>query len=187
MHAFPHGAQSYDLFYVFSKHWLFMRTSAAMRVLIAFDKFKDALNAEEACEVVARFFRKIPSAPDLDLCPLSDGGEGFSRILTKAAGGTLYRHKVTGPLGKNVEGEFGLVSWKGLAPVVRSRLRIPPGREGVIGLVDMASVVFRLWACRPGITKARRWRLSRPIVGMGWVKSRASCLPAFPGSGWRVT
>ena len=48
-----------------------------MRVLIAFDKFKDALNAEEACEVVARSFRKIRSAPDLDLCPLSDGGEGF--------------------------------------------------------------------------------------------------------------
>ena len=110
-----------------------------MRVLIAFDKFKDALSAEEACEVVARSFRKIRSAPDLDLCPLSDGGEGFSRILTQAAGGTLYRHGVTGPLGKNVEGEFGLVSWKGLAPVVRSRLRIPPGREGVIGLVDMAS------------------------------------------------
>jgi glycerate kinase len=116
-----------------------MRTSTAMRVLIAFDKFKDALSAEEACEVVARSFRKIRSAPDLDLCPLSDGGEGFSRILTQAAGGTLYRHGVMGPLGKNVEGEFGLVSAKGLAPVVRSRLRIPPGREGVIGLVDMAS------------------------------------------------
>ena len=116
-----------------------MRTSTAMRVLIAFDKFKDALNAEEACEVVARSFRKIRSAPDLDLCPLSDGGEGFSRILTQAAGGTLYRVGVTGPLGKNVEGEFGLVSWEGLAPAVRSRLGIPPGREGVIGLVDMAS------------------------------------------------
>jgi len=110
-----------------------------MRVLIAFDKFKDALNAEEACEVVARSFRKIRSAPDLDLCPLSDGGEGFSRILTQAAGGTLYRVGVTGPLGKNVEGEFGLVSWEGLVPAVPSRLGIPPGREGVIGLVDMAS------------------------------------------------
>ena len=110
-----------------------------MHALIAFDKFKDALGAEEACEVVARSFQKIRFTPDLDLCPLTDGGEGFARILTQAAGGTLHRVGVSGPLAKRVEGEFGLVPWEGLAPVVRSRLRIPADREGMIGIVEMAS------------------------------------------------
>jgi len=110
-----------------------------MRILVAFDKFKDALGAEEACELAAQSFRKIRFAPDLDLCPLTDGGEGFARILTQAAGGTLHRLGVTGPSGKIVEGEFGLVPWRGLAPMVRSRLEILPGKEGTLGVVDMAS------------------------------------------------
>jgi len=109
-----------------------------MRALIAFDKFKDALGAEEACRLVAHVLRERRPSPDLDLCPLTDGGEGFARILTRASGGTMHRVGVTGPLGKKVDGEFGLVPWRNLLPEVRSRLGIVD-REGVIGLVEMAS------------------------------------------------
>ena len=110
-----------------------------MRILVAFDKFKDALGAEEACQLVARALQESMPAPDLDLCPLTDGGEGFSRILTRAAGGKLHRVGVTGPLGSSVNGEFGLVPKKNLTSAVRSRLGIPADAEGRVGIVDMAS------------------------------------------------
>ncbi|NDD57284.1 MAG: glycerate kinase, partial [Verrucomicrobia bacterium] len=62
-----------------------------------------------------------------------------ARILTEAKGGALHGIGVMGPRGKTVEGEFGLVPWQGLTPGVRSRLKIPSGKEGALGLVDMAS------------------------------------------------
>jgi len=110
-----------------------------MRVLVAFDKFKDALGAEQACRLVGETLRLRKPESVLDLCPLTDGGEGFARILSLAAGGSWHRRPVTGPLGNSVEGEFGLVPWSHLSPEVRARLGISPGREGVLGVVDMAS------------------------------------------------
>lgn len=111
----------------------------AMRVLLAFDKFKDAIAAEEACQVVAKALGR--NFPDLriDPCPLTDGGEGFARILTRAVQGELVSQKVSGPLGRSVDGEFGLVPWGRLSPGIRVRLGISAKREGLLGLVDMAS------------------------------------------------
>ena len=70
-----------------------------MRVLIAFDKFKDALTAQQAGEVAARALRAKHPDWQLDLCPLTDGGEGFCDTLTRAAGGRLEHVEVSGPRG----------------------------------------------------------------------------------------
>lgn len=110
-----------------------------MRWLLAFDKFKDAIGAEEACRVAGEALRRRAPELGLDECPLTDGGEGFARILTRKVQGELVKQKVCGPLGRSVDGEFGLVSWGYLSPGVKKRLGVPPNREGVLGLVDMAS------------------------------------------------
>ncbi len=110
-----------------------------MRLLLAFDKFKDALGAEEACRVAGEALQSRSPKGAMDLCPLTDGGEGFARILTGAAKGQLVIQKVSGPLGRPVEGEFGLVPWSCLCPEVKKRLGIPANQAGVLGLVDMAS------------------------------------------------
>ncbi len=49
-----------------------------MRVLVAFDKFKDSLTARQACELAAEALRKEQPQWQLDLCPLTDGGESFA-------------------------------------------------------------------------------------------------------------
>jgi glycerate 2-kinase len=46
-----------------------------MRVLIAFDKFKDALTAPAACEIARKMIAAQHPDWTLDLCPLADGGE----------------------------------------------------------------------------------------------------------------
>ena len=60
-----------------------------MRVLPAFDKFKDALSAAQVCHAAATALRVKPPDRMLDCCPLTDGGEGFCTILTTAAKGRL--------------------------------------------------------------------------------------------------
>jgi glycerate kinase len=60
-----------------------------MRALIAFDKFKDALAAPQACAITAATLRDLHPDWEFDICPLADGGEGFCAILTQAAHGTL--------------------------------------------------------------------------------------------------
>ena len=55
-----------------------------MRVLIANDKFKGSLTAEAAAEAIAA---GLPSDWELDICPIADGGEGFTSTLLAALGG----------------------------------------------------------------------------------------------------
>jgi glycerate kinase len=82
-----------------------------MRVLIAFDKFKDALSAAEACAVATTTLRAQHSDWQLDPCPLTDGGEGFGETLTTAAHGEIRTPSVAGPRGQPVKAQLGSVSY----------------------------------------------------------------------------
>ena len=46
-----------------------------MRVLIANDKFKGSLSAPEVAQAIKD---GLPEATEVDLCPIADGGEGFT-------------------------------------------------------------------------------------------------------------
>lgn len=108
-----------------------------MRVLIAFDKFKDALTAPAACSIT----RDVIAAkhPDwtCDLCPLADGGEGFSSILTQAAGGTWHEVSTIGPLRSPCQAGFGLVELARLPVAVQDRLNL--GSISRLAVIEMAS------------------------------------------------
>ncbi|HWA27874.1 MAG TPA: glycerate kinase [Lacunisphaera sp.] len=80
-----------------------------MRCLVAFDKFKDALSARRACETAAATLRERHHDWTLDLCPLTDGGEGFAEILTLAGEGRLELSEVTGPRGRQIPAPIGYV------------------------------------------------------------------------------
>ncbi len=96
-----------------------------MRALLAFDKFKDSLSALAACEAAACALRAQHPDWELDLCPLTDGGEGFAEILAPAARGTLHRLGVTGPRGGEVEALFGLVPARQIPAAARTLLALP--------------------------------------------------------------
>ena len=113
-----------------------------MRVLLAFDKFKDALSAREACETAAHALRERHRDWTLDLCPLTDGGEGFCEILTRAAGGHAIVSSVTGPRGDLVQAPIGVVTLDKIPPAARALLALPadPQRlKPAVGVIDMAS------------------------------------------------
>ncbi len=115
-------------------------TFAAMRALLAFDKFKDSLSANEACTIAARALHRRHPDWQLDLCPLADGGEGFCEILTKAAGGEIMTSTVMGPRGADVPATIGLARWEKIPAAARALLDVGnPTATATVAVIEMAS------------------------------------------------
>lgn len=76
-----------------------------MKVLIAPDSFKGSLDATGVAEAIRRGVTQAGDI-DVDILPISDGGEGFSEAIRVATGGTRHHHTVTGPTGDNVEASY---------------------------------------------------------------------------------
>jgi glycerate kinase len=113
-----------------------------MRALLAFDKFKDALPARQACEVAAATLRDRHPAWTLDLCPLTDGGEGFAETLAGAVGGRLELVEVSGPRGRRLPAPVGYLDCARIPPAARALLPGTPGegRAAVIGLASASGI-----------------------------------------------
>ena len=80
-----------------------------LNILIAPSGFKESLDAEQVADCIAIGIRRvIPQALTLK-APLVDGGEGFTKALIEATGGTLHPVLVTGPVGKKIEAFYGLL------------------------------------------------------------------------------
>ncbi|MGA2052880.1 MAG: glycerate kinase [Opitutales bacterium] len=105
-----------------------------MRVLLALDKFKHALGAPAACAAAASAVRA--AGAEADEAPLSDGGEGFAEILTRAAGGKLLTHPVLGPRFEPVSAQYGEVDLQKIPSAARARLDLPG--EGRLIILEMA-------------------------------------------------
>jgi glycerate kinase len=114
-----------------------------MRVLLAFDKFKDSLTAPAACAHTAAALRALHPEWTLDLCPLADGGEGFCEILTRAAGGTLETHLVSGPRSAPTSAALGFVPLANIPATARTRLAIENPSSEIenpqIAVIEMAA------------------------------------------------
>lgn len=53
----------------------------AMKVLVVPDKFKGTLTAHEATELMTRGWRSVRPGDTLEPLPMSDGGDGFGRVM----------------------------------------------------------------------------------------------------------
>lgn len=70
-----------------------------MRILIAPDKFKDALTANQAADAIAKGVRAALPDAQLDIQPIGDGGEGTGRLLADGLGYRPQRATVRNPRG----------------------------------------------------------------------------------------
>jgi len=108
-----------------------------MNVLLAFDKFKGAMSAGEACRVAAEGIRRVRPEWTLFEAPLTDGGEGFCPILTEACGGALAWHTVADPLMRPVKAPIGWVEAQALPAAARQLLGC--GERERIAVIEMAA------------------------------------------------
>jgi glycerate 2-kinase len=57
-----------------------------MRILIVPDKFKGTLTARQAAEAIGKGWTSVRPADELELLPMSDGGDGFGEIISQLLG-----------------------------------------------------------------------------------------------------
>ena len=110
----------------------------SMKILAAFDKYKDAMPAGRACDAALSGALEALGEPlTLSHAPLTDGGEGFCPILTQAASGYMEHHKVSGPLGEEVDSPLG---WVNLERIPESARKLLGSKNGKLAIIEMASV-----------------------------------------------
>lgn len=71
-----------------------------MRILVAPDKFKEALDAAAAAEALAAGIRAAHPDATLDLCPLADGGDGSGPLLARVFGAARRESRARDPVGR---------------------------------------------------------------------------------------
>ena len=80
-----------------------------MRILISCDKFKGSLTATEACEAVRDGLKAAGAAEDIVLCPIADGGEGFTEAMVSALHGEWHCCESFDALHNPVEARYGML------------------------------------------------------------------------------
>ena len=83
---------------------------AMTRYLCAPDSFKESLTAMEAARAMAQGIENADHDAEVRCLPMADGGEGTARALVDATGGSMRAVPVHDPLGRPVEGHFGLLA-----------------------------------------------------------------------------
>ena len=76
-----------------------------MKALIAIDSFKGCLTSAQAGKAALAAFDE----GEAEVIPVSDGGEGFSTILTESLGGSFRTVSCHNPLGRSINARYGLV------------------------------------------------------------------------------
>jgi glycerate kinase len=80
-----------------------------VRILIAPDKFKGALNAREVAENIAKGLRDTLPDAKIDIVPMADGGEGTAEAICEARGGSWLKCKAHGPIGREIEARYAWI------------------------------------------------------------------------------
>ncbi|TFW31959.1 glycerate kinase [Massilia horti] len=79
-----------------------------MKIVIAPDSFKESLSAMDVATAIEGGFREIFPNAEYVKKPMADGGEGTVQAMIDATGGRKIECQVTGPLGEQVAGFYGL-------------------------------------------------------------------------------
>ena len=79
------------------------------RYVCAPDSFKESLTASEAAQAMAEGIRRADPGAEIRLLPMADGGEGTTRALVDATGGSMRMTAAHDPLGRGITAEYGLL------------------------------------------------------------------------------
>lgn len=80
-----------------------------MKIVTVIDSFKGSLSSMEAGRAATEGIRRVDPQAEVLVRPLADGGEGTVQALVEGMGGKLCQVTVTGPLGKTVNCEYGIL------------------------------------------------------------------------------
>ena len=83
------------------------------RIVIASDSFKGSLSSLEVAEAAAKGINAVIPDCRIVCLEIADGGEGTSKVLTRHFHGQKMKVKVSDPLGRQIEAEYGIAKIDG--------------------------------------------------------------------------
>src|SRR5262249_35564760 len=86
-----------------------------MRILIAPDKFKGALNAREVAQNIGKGLLDLVPDAQIEMVPMADGGEGTAEAVCDARGCSWLECKAHDPLGREIDARYGWIDREKLA------------------------------------------------------------------------
>jgi glycerate kinase len=86
-----------------------------MKILIAPDKFKGALNAREVAQNIARGLLDVMPDAQIEIVPMADGGEGTAEAICDARGCSWVKCNAHDPLGREIDVRYGWIDQHKLA------------------------------------------------------------------------
>jgi glycerate 2-kinase len=86
-----------------------------VRILIAPDKFKGALNARDAAQNIAEGLLDVMPDAQIEVMPMADGGEGTAEAICDARGCSWIECKAQDPLGREIDARYGWIDQEKLA------------------------------------------------------------------------
>jgi glycerate 2-kinase len=103
-----------------------------MRVLIVPDKFKGTLNAAGVCAAIARGWKSVRPADDLELLPMSDGGDGFGEAMGRLLKARVRSVKTVNAAHRPITAQWWWKPERKLAIIEAARVNglalMPPGK-----------------------------------------------------------
>ena len=86
-----------------------------MKILIAPDKFKGILNAQEVAQNIAKGLLDVLPDAQIEMVPMADGGEGTAEAICHALGCSWFECKAHDPLGREINASYGWTEQEKLA------------------------------------------------------------------------
>jgi glycerate kinase len=80
-----------------------------MKIILAPDSFKGSADAARLCDAMEAGIRSVLPDAEIVKLPLADGGEGTMEHLVAATGGQLRSVPTVDPLGRPIEGRYGVL------------------------------------------------------------------------------
>jgi glycerate kinase len=80
-----------------------------MKILIAPDKFKGALNAREVAENITKGLRGTLPDAEIEIVPMADGGEGTAEAICEARSGSWLNCKAHDPIGREIDARYAWI------------------------------------------------------------------------------
>jgi glycerate 2-kinase len=80
-----------------------------MKILIAPDKFKGALNARDVAENIAEGLHEVLPNAEIEIVPMADGGEGTAEAICEARSGSWLKCKAHDPIGREIEARYAWI------------------------------------------------------------------------------
>jgi len=151
-----------------------------MRVLICPDKFKGTLTAARAAEAIAQGWRRSRPADEVELLPISDGGDGFGELLGRHLGAREHVTSTVDAAHRRLDATWWWEPRRRTAIIESARViglaMLPPGRFHPFELDTLGlGEVLRA---------AARQRPRHTLVGVGGSATNDAGFGLARGLGW---